>query len=413
MSPSRPPGTGRSAGAGTKPRRAARAREGRLPAAVTAMISRSLAAARRPSCGCASTARIASLATPCPVAAGARRQYALSAVPSAMASGVRPTTPSSPAGSGAGASCGGGPARCPSAASRARTVRYPSPCCSQLSRHRPSTQRIRARSVTGSVRSSTKARGSACSARSSSSSCSATGARRSRAVRSSHGAGPGTTAARRSPSGDGLTAPSCTGRSGVRRGEDSGVAAVAAALLVALGCLGIRVDLDLLGFHVGGAVLALQGRGHVARVGRADGVGDGRGVGLVRSGGGVVRPGEVGRRGPRVLDRAGLLPGDVARSGTRGGEAEDEQHLTGTVLLLLRGLLEDGRADVALALLELLARRFDGGLQHGAGGLHGPAGAREVVVLHVVAELVGAGAEVGRDLVGLLAQALLGLGRVL
>src|SRR5699024_11981314 len=111
------------------------------------------------------------------------------------------------------------------------------------------------------------------------------------------------TAARRSPSGDGITAPSCTGRSGVRRGEDSGVAAVAAALLVALGCLGIRVDLDLLGFHVGGAVLALQGRGHVARVGRADGVGDGRGVGLVRSGGGVVRPGEVGRRGPRVLDR--------------------------------------------------------------------------------------------------------------
>src|SRR5699024_10637519 len=74
---------------------------------------------------------------------------------------------------------------------------------------------------------------------------------------------------------------------------------------------------------------------------------------------------------------------------------------------------EDGRADVALALLELLARRVDSGPQHGAGGLHGLAGAREVVVLHVMAELVGTGAEVGRDLVGLLPQALLGLGRVL
>src|SRR5699024_7379669 len=120
-----------------------------------------------------------------------------------------------------------------------------------------------------------------------------------------------------------------------------------------------------------------------------------------------------GRRGPRVLDRTGLLPGDVARGGAGCGEAEDEQHLAGTALLLLRGRLEDGRADVALALLELLARRVDSGPQHGAGGLHGLAGAREVVVLHVVAELVGAGAEVGRDLVGLLPQALLGLGRVL
>src|SRR5699024_2068464 len=102
------------------------------------------------------------------------------------------------------------------------------------------------------------------------------------------------------------------------------------------------------------------------------------------------------------LDRTGLLPGDVARGGAGCGEAEDEQHLAGTALLLLRGRLEDGRADVALALLELLARRVDSGPQHGAGGLHGLAGAREVVVLHVMAELVGTGAEVGRDLVGLL-----------
>src|SRR5699024_12851150 len=69
--------------------------------------------------------------------------------------------------------------------------------------------------------------------------------------------------------------------------------------------------------------------------------------------------------------------------------------------------------EVALALRELLAGRVHGCLQHGAGGLHGAAGAREVVVLYVVAVLVGAGAEVGRDLVGLLAQTLLGLGSVL
>src|SRR5699024_318600 len=82
---------------------AAGVREGGLPAAVTAMISGPLPAARPPSCGCASTARMASLATPRPVASGARRQYALSTVPSSRASGVRPTTPSSPVGSGAGA----------------------------------------------------------------------------------------------------------------------------------------------------------------------------------------------------------------------------------------------------------------------------------------------------------------------
>src|SRR5699024_11787149 len=130
----------------------------------------------------------------------------------------------------------------------------------------------------------------------------------------------------------------------------------------------------------------------------------------VRGGGGVVRTGEVGRRGPRVLDRTGALPGDVARSGTGGGEAHHQQHLAGAALLLLRRRLEGCGADVALTLLELAARRVDGGLQHGAGGLPGLAGAWEGVVLRVVAERAGGAAEGGRGPVGLLAGTVVGLG---
>src|SRR5699024_9871736 len=153
-------------------------------------------------------------------------------------------------------------------------------------------------------------------------------------------------------------------------GLGSGVAAVVAALLlVGRGGFGIRVHLDLLGGGVPAVGVALQGGGDVAGVGRADGVGDGRGVGLGARRGGVVRAGEVRGGRPRVLDRTGLLPGDVARGGTGGGQAQDEQHLAGAALLLLRGGLHDRGADVALALVELLARRVDGGLEHGAGGL--------------------------------------------
>src|SRR5699024_7521517 len=61
-SPSRPPGTGRPGGAGRKPSRCARAREGAFCEAVTARIS----APPPPSTGCASTAVIASLARPRP-----------------------------------------------------------------------------------------------------------------------------------------------------------------------------------------------------------------------------------------------------------------------------------------------------------------------------------------------------------
>ena len=73
--------------------------------------------------------------------------------------------------------CGGGGGR-----ARARTVRYPVPCCCHAWIHRSSTQRICSRSVSGSVRSSAKARGSACSASSSSRSSSPTGVSRRRRV---------------------------------------------------------------------------------------------------------------------------------------------------------------------------------------------------------------------------------------
>src|SRR5699024_6190426 len=127
--------------------------------------------------------------------------------------------------------------------------------------------------------------------------------------------------------------------------------------------------------------------GHVSGVGRADGVGDGRGVRVARGRGRVVSAGEVGRRSPGVLHRTGLLPDDVTRRSTGGGQAHDEQHLAGAALLL-RHRGQRGRLDVALALVELLAGGTGRGLEHVAGGLGGPTGTREVIVLHVVDELV-------------------------
>src|SRR5699024_4322529 len=155
------------------------------------------------------------------------------------------------------------------------TAKYPVPCSCHELVHCPSTQRICSRSVSGSVRSAAKARGSACRANSSSRSVERTGARWSRGGHTGETADRRT--ARRSPSKNGIAAP-CTGCCVLRApGRSSGVAAVGAALLVVArgGLVRIGVDLDLLGLRVRGAVAALQRLGHVPGIGGADGVGDG------------------------------------------------------------------------------------------------------------------------------------------
>ncbi|ATH97451.1 hypothetical protein COP05_10530 [Dermabacter jinjuensis] len=118
-----------------------------------------------------------------------------------------------------------------------------------------------------------------------------------------------------------------------------------------------------------------------------------------------MRAGEVCRRGPRILDGAGLLPGEVAGgAGNRGNTEDDEDGADLRLLLVGSGARGGGGADLGRALLPFGASGIHGGgdgrAEGRVRGVRGAACAGEVVSLEIAAELASARADVAIEFIG-------------